>query len=132
MRAPAKKALTWLLAGLFAILCAGGEWLHFIPGSGHAIPVPGGLLYLGLAKPAPAAFMGCGGPITRANADEGVLILDEDECAVCSLVAQGQARGLAVDFQTTLPLLEYLPAIVIRSFSGCAGQCYHARAPPLS
>ena len=50
MRLPARATITWLLAGLLALVSGVGEGLHMIPGCGHAVELPGGVLLLGVGE----------------------------------------------------------------------------------
>jgi hypothetical protein len=131
MRSSTRTTVTWFLAALFAAVSGAGEGLHFLPGCGHATAVPGGLLYFGVAKRQWTASVDWGGALVGRQAGQGPLIRAEDECAICTHVARGQALGQAVHSPMTLPLLEYLPAVVIPAFSGGLGGRYRARAPPI-
>ncbi len=132
MRSSSQATVTWLLAALFAVVAGFGEGLHCVPGLGHAVERPGGLFYLGLAKPhAPSSERDRWPGVSRLPGGLP-LVLDEDHCALCGHFSQGQCVAKPVDFVLVLKLVEYLPELAFRRFSSSVARPFDARAPPVA
>jgi hypothetical protein len=131
MRFPTRATITYLLAGLFCLVSGVGEAWHLIPGSGHAVELPGGFLFLGVANPKSTAPSRAGSSGAWRPEDDSIPCSDEDECLICRLCAQGSSKTESPGFWlalavvhpvvTTAPLIS--PAPVFQPFD--------ARAPPI-
>jgi len=131
MRSPAQTAITWLAACLFAAMSLVGEGLHWLPGCGHAVPLPGGYVFVGIDKAQAGPFADGNTPgITRQPCD-WPLVLDEDECPICRLLATGQSPGQTVAFLLHSPIGEHLLAIFAGDVHLQTARAFQARAPPL-
>jgi len=132
MRSSTQATTIWLLIALFAVLSGIGEGLHFVPGSGHAVELPNGLYYLGLAKPQRGRSPGDGTSGVGRQEHDSPLVLDEDECAICGHLSKEQSRAKAVNFQLALPIRQDVPQIASLPVDAQPLQPFHARAPPIS
>jgi len=132
MSSPARATTAWLLIAVFGIVAGVGEGLHFLPGCGHAIELPGGLIYFGISLPRGAPLPDGRTPAVKEPDGESPLVLDEDECAICSLCAQGQSTVKAMDCLPALSLGQDLPGIAQRTFVARVAGAFNARAPPSS
>ena len=130
MRLPSRAMITWLLAAGFAAAGGLGEGLHSVPGLGHAVSLPGGLFYLGLARPSSA----CSGTNSQTDVSRlpggPPLVLDEDQCAICGHFSRGQCIARPVTFVLALPLVECLPELILPRAGRSIPRAFDARAPP--
>ena len=132
MRLPSRTIVTWLLAAAFAVVGGFGEGLHFVPGLGHAVELPGGLFYLGLEKPR-SAPSGNGSRADVSRLPGGPpLVLDEDQCAICGHFSRGQCVAQPVEFVLALPFLEWLSESSLPGSSASVSCPFDARAPPVA
>jgi hypothetical protein len=130
MRIPARAKLTWLLATVLTVMAGAGEGLHLLPGCGHAVEIPGGLLYLGIDAPEEPLSSRDGNPTCGSPEGDSPLILDEDECAICSVCAQSQSRAKAVQFVFVLLVAQSVPEVAPGDIYIRTAESFDARAPP--
>jgi len=131
MRSPTQATTTWLLIALFAVVSGIGEGLHFVPGSGHAVELPNGLYYLGLAAPQGGPAANDSTPRVAPPQHDQPLVLDEDECAICGHSSKGQSRAKAVVFPLSLPVRQDPLEIAPLAVEAQPLRPFHARAPPV-
>ena len=132
MRSPTQATTTWLLIALFAVVSGIGDGFHFVPGSGHAVELPNGLYYFGLARPQGGPSADDGTCRVGRSQHERPLVLDEDECAICGHSSKGQSRAKAVVFPLVLPVGQDVPEIASFAVDARPLLPFHARAPPIS
>ena len=130
MRIPARAKLTWLLAAVLTVISGAGEGLHLLPGCGHAVEIPGGLLYLGIDRPAEPLSSGDGSPTCGSPEGDSPPILDEDECAICSVCAKSPSHAGVVQFAFVLPVAQSLPEVAPGDIYIRTAESFDARAPP--
>jgi hypothetical protein len=99
-----RARIAWSLAAIFLAVSAGGDALHYLPGCGHALELPGGYLFLGLSidrsSPGGQKPGGLGQPQGTP-----LPLRDASTCAICDFVAHNPSSATAV---TAVPALELL------------------------
>lgn len=128
---PPNKLITWSLIIALTIISGVGEGLHFIPGCGHGIEVGDRVLLVGID------FAGYGTPISDRPCverfdDHGIPMWDEDDCPICSLLAQCFSPAGLAQFILVMPFAHDLPAAVICTVPSSTLRLCQARAPPLA
>jgi len=131
MRFPTRATISWLLAGLLALVFGVGEGWHFIPGCGHAFDLPGECVFVGRASPKTAFSRDAGSPGVVRSESDSVPCYDEDECPICHLCAQGKLRAEAAGFCPALAALHRVPVVAPRIAQPRSRQAFDARAPPI-
>ena len=132
MRFSSRAATTWFLAGLFGVVAGMGEGLHLIPGCGHAVELPHGYLFVGLAKPKSTARPDDPSPAVGRPQGGSPSCYDEGDCPICRLSGQGKVIAAGVSFPLVLPIADHLPAIALQASPARAPQPFDARAPPIA
>ncbi len=126
-----RKFAAWLLIALFATASGLGEGFHFVPGCGHYIALPRGYFGLGVAG-FPVSWADRTGAEVAPARDKTILILDEDECAICSFAGHAKQWSTALNFAPVFdvvdetPLPDYCEPIISIVWTR------HVRAPPLA
>lgn len=131
MRFPTRATITWLLAGLFALTAGVGEGWHLVPGCGHAVELPGGYVFVGLASPKSTSFPDAGSPGVGRSQDDSPPCCDEDECPICRLSGQGKLRAEAVGFCLGFAVLHGVPPTPPEISQARTRQPFDPRAPPI-
>jgi len=131
MRFPTRATISWLLAGLLALVAGVGEGWHLIPGCGHAVEMPGGYVLVGVATPRSICCPDAGSPGVRRPQGDSVPCYDEDECPTCRLCSQGKLRAEVAGFCPALAVLHAVPATPPETSQARTRQPFDARAPPI-
>ncbi len=123
------KSIAWLLIAELAILAGGADWLHWIPGCGHGVPVGDGIVLLGIrVEHNPWATVDR--PHVHRPHGQDIPIYSEDECAICSAAAQKCMSDGFVAFILVMPLVHDLPAVAVCDMPALTPRPFQARAPP--
>jgi hypothetical protein len=106
-----RDRIAWSLAAIFLAISAAGESLHYLPGCGHAVELPGGYLFLGLSIP---GFPSVGPRPTGISQPRGVPIplRDAGTCAICEFFAHSSSPTATANAMPALDLLGHLAAAV--------------------
>jgi hypothetical protein len=131
MRLPARATITWLLAGLFALVSGIDEGWHFIPGCGHAVELPGRYIFVGLSSLKTAFPLDARSPGVRRSQGDSIPCYDEDECPICRLCGQGKSAAETARFCLVVAVLHAVPATPPQISQAQARQPFDARAPPI-
>jgi hypothetical protein len=130
MPAPLHKPVALLLTATLAIIAGVGEGLHWIPGSGHAVVEGNRMLLLGYGLPQRAADDDGRAEVNRPEGPS-LPICDEDQCAVCSLLAKQASDDVTSTPPLVVPMLGLVyPAVLCRGWAA-AVLAYQSRAPPV-
>ncbi len=129
MAAPLHKPVALLLTVALAIIAGVGEGLHWIPGSGHAVVEGNRMLVLGYWLPERPADDDGRAEVNRPDGPS-IPICDEDQCAVCSLLAKHGSDDTASTPPLVAPMLGLVyPAVPCRGWAA-AVLASQSRAPP--
>ena len=103
---------------------------HYCPGCGHGVVEVNGVLLLGIWLPDAQRPAYQGPQLRRANTP-GILILDENQCAICSVTGHHCTSADSAVLILTMPLVDNLPAVAFGVVTVELPYSFHARAPPL-
>ena len=126
-----RNLIAWLLLAMFATVASVGEGLHLLPGCGHATWDLGRLFVLGGEFNCCGEYAPCEGesqwhdPVTN-----DIPILSEDECVICSVLAQCQSLSSAAQLVCAVPFEDRVPVLAPCDISVAPAELYEARAPP--
>jgi hypothetical protein len=95
------------LAAIFLAISAAGEGLHYLPGCGHAVELPGGYLFLGLSI---QRSPNVGQRPTGVGQPRGapIPLRDAGTCAICEFFAHSPSPTANVTAVPALDLLGHL------------------------
>jgi hypothetical protein len=130
MRPRTRAKIAWLLTGLFVAICAPGDALHFLPGCGHAVEVPGGLWYFGLPAPEVDLSDAAVGATVRAPRPNPAPICGSEQCAICGHFSLAQSSAVAVVLLPAPAILADLPPLDLPPAPAILTQAFQSRAPP--
>lgn len=125
-----RKQTAWMLIAALAIISGVGEGLHLMPGCGHGSPCGNGYVLLGISLP-DDQLPGDDRPGVDIPNDFKIPFYDEDQCEICSFIAQQATRTATVQFILVMPLAYELPAVAALDAPATEQCCFQARAPPL-
>ncbi|NLE39505.1 MAG: hypothetical protein GX621_15900 [Pirellulaceae bacterium] len=129
------RSYVFQFAAWFSLLVLGaisflGEGLHCLPGCGHNILLPGGIISVGLGDRTEGGSTP--DPVGRVAASRGSepRVLAPDDCTICSLLAAAKQAARPVFFSATSGLVT--STISGRALSPPAARVlsFDARAPP--
>ena len=107
-----RARIAWSLAAIFLAISAAGEGLHYLPGCGHAVELPGGYLFLGMSiQPSPSVGHRPTG-VGRPQGDP-IPLRDAGTCAICEFFAHSPSPTATVTAIPALDLLGHL-ALAVR------------------
>jgi len=129
MQTHARKVTAWLVFVTFLIVAGVGEWLHCVPGCGHGIRVGNGFLWLGL--PLPDVQTPTDGQPRVDRQGRSLPVYDEDQCAICSVLAKSFSKTGPVQLVLVTPLVLDLPPVASCDVCSEAPHSFQARAPPI-
>lgn len=107
-----------------------GEAWHLVPGSGHAVELPGGLLLLGLTR-APTTRGDGGDTALGHSRGDSFPCFGEDECPICRLCAQGKSPAKAARFFAAFSVAHAVSTASPPAYRAAAPSDFDVRAPPL-
>ncbi len=111
MSAHFRDRIAWSLAAIFLAISAAGEGLHYLPGCGHAVELPGGYLFLGISIQASPSV---GHRPTGVGQPRGapIPLRDAGTCAICEFFAHSPSPTAMAVAVPALELLGHLAAAV--------------------
>jgi hypothetical protein len=127
-----RTAVTWGLVAVLAASWGAGEALHYLPGCGHIVRLPGGTLYYGL--PSPERPHGPRKPAWRATGrtDLQSKLRDAHGCAICKKRCSPSCAVKTVVVALAPPLGQELALQDSSTPRPCVATGFQARAPPAS
>jgi hypothetical protein len=120
----------WFFALLFGVIAGAGDGLHFLPGCGHTITIPGGTLYVGIPGPGEADLPGVQPTAISRPRGGDVTIPGGASCPICQHFSQASCPATTADLILGLPGLQGLPTVVAPELHLDLVRAFHGRAPP--
>jgi len=125
-----KKPITWSLILALTMISGVGEGLHLIPGCGHGIEVGDRVLLLGIRIAWPGTPISDRPCVERSDVPS-IPMWDEDDCPICSLLAQCPSLTSHVQFFLVMPLTHDVAPAAACDAPSPSLRVRWARAPPL-
>jgi hypothetical protein len=125
-----QRPTTWSLLVVLTMLAGGSEGLHALPGCGHYIELPSGLIGVGISPDEDEEQQSGGGLNLRSPSPGRLSVVGAGQCPLCSFVAQAKQRG-QVDslLMFSAPFVRHALFERPRRVFYRVGAC-HPRAPP--
>ncbi|HBO44699.1 MAG TPA: hypothetical protein DD670_12355 [Planctomycetaceae bacterium] len=115
---------------LFGVISFFGEGLHYLPGCGHEIRLPGGTIMVGFDHRADGGLtLDPIGGISAASGS-GNRVLAPGDCTICSLLAAAKQAGRPILFSAVSEFVTATTAEVALSPLSMRALSFDARAPP--